>query len=1096
MDLGTKLSVPHFFDPENIEIIELENFNFLNNSELEPLYKPEEDTVRLFRLENPPTYNDLEFEKYVDKYIGVFGNRGYSAEEYLGKLPIVKDVIDHFTNIRNIMVRFTNTRLNDSIRKMVLDEFKKMETKLAAHFNVASVTIGLHTAYDMLVLPLAFGQLDAGVGIDKQEYFKQISDIEITPTGIRFTKPDAKHIIIFLSKPLLMHEKITPEILTAGLFFNIGVNFPSFKNNMSAKTQLVVRNLNTLTTLITSLGRSLMITGSSRDPSTVGFILHVIFKGLIFDKVSACFSTLFNRLSKRDDAELSKEIVLMGYNRKEDKDYVTLMQEIIEQIQTILGFIGLGVATISLSMAAPVLFIMSQVLNLVNIPARLENQAKKITDTFNTTYGLSVEHSQFLLLYRSVLNNSKGLLWLTKQLPWLNTIVKIPTLSFSMLSSALSGQPSEASRIRNMYKELVKESNNPNLSDKLRTDIQAEIRQMETIYVNIINPNLKKDEDRKGFFVFSIITRIIGKILKNQDRNTDPKKLGIYAKDVIKNSGDISSSLLGVSNLKELTDNVNFDKIDDVGMEDVIFIEPKNNESINYSFDAVLEGFDFTDSRKQYFPQEFYESMGSLAEEAYFGKTAIVQRLIELFGELRNLFPKKGTANPEQRVSIRDKLKEIGDICATHWNTEKFYVGLEEDFNASTFSLATGGTKEELKTYSQAKILETSEGYKFESNKGLNIYIQMGLKLMLDSSLSDEIVTAIFFHEIGHNFAKIDIGNVFKYKSAQNGASIISYFKSITESILTLEFILHPIRFIFFTFKYIGGILSKVFKPFDFSRAEAEKYAEDETNRVLTGKIDKDASNVWESHILDDLLECIMWLVYSVLSILPIPIIPSFLMAIINDPAMVLDILTLSYITKRKKDESFADAFAAKYGLGPHLSDAMFKFYSLRKPTGFQKIPFIGLIAQLNTIGTTAILTSLSGYPSNRDRIVQIYTSLKKELNNPTIPQDLKNQLLTELTNIESTYSHLISPTSNIKSGRWGRAFLYLIFRIFFKLKAASVKNKEEFINKSNISKTMVFANVTSTLKESKDLKDMVEIKDVDIDSSEERLLDDAILFK
>jgi len=107
-------------------------------------------------------------------------------------------------------------------------------------------------------------------------------------------------------------------------------------------------------------------------------------------------------------------------------------------------------------------------------------------------------------------------------------------------------------------------------------------------------------------------------------------------------------------------------------------------------------------------------------------------------------------------------------------------------------------------------------------------------------------------------------------------------------------------------------------------------------------------------------------------------------------------------------EEKFSDTFAASYGYGKDLSSALYKL-SNQKKSLYNKVivetPIINLVADFYKIIIDCVISFIDPHPNVQTRIVVMIDKLKRDLDDPNIPKDLKIELKNNIKYIEDYYN-------------------------------------------------------------------------------------------
>ena len=148
----------------------------------------------------------------------------------------------------------------------------------------------------------------------------------------------------------------------------------------------------------------------------------------------------------------------------------------------------------------------------------------------------------------------------------------------------------------------------------------------------------------------------------------------------------------------------------------------------------------------------------SILNEAYIGKTQILQQIEEQIGAIRikTKYNSDFDRLPEVQKLNRLVEEQFGmDIFALH-------MVHKNEINAYTHVIARNFDVYRLKNFSSYVIGDRKTGYRFKKDNGFCIMVTFYYGLFMNPDLSDAEILAIMLHEIGHNFADF-IDNQIKF---------------------------------------------------------------------------------------------------------------------------------------------------------------------------------------------------------------------------------------------------------------------------------------------------------------------------------------------
>lgn len=136
-------------------------------------------------------------------------------------------------------------------------------------------------------------------------------------------------------------------------------------------------------------------------------------------------------------------------------------------------------------------------------------------------------------------------------------------------------------------------------------------------------------------------------------------------------------------------------------------------------------------------------------EEAYVGKSNILLEIEDQIGVMRNAI-KIG-----QNMNSNPEVQKLNRLFEKQFGMDLFSLEIipKDEIDAYTYSLSKSfdfGIKKNISKY----VVGTQEsGYKFKANNGICIIVAVSYGILKSNKFSNEEITAMFLHEIGHNFA-------------------------------------------------------------------------------------------------------------------------------------------------------------------------------------------------------------------------------------------------------------------------------------------------------------------------------------------------------
>jgi len=1069
----------------------------------------------------------IQMEKAIEK----LNSTQVSYEEYFGKLPVVNRITKCFARIQNALIARLYTVIDDKTRDLIRRELETIEELSEEHFNVESVTMNIitHTA-EISSIPVSTGKLDLSQyeKYGDKEAMEEYSKIKIDKNGIRYIHKEGHHIIVNLSVNMLAAKQVKPEHLTAMYFHEIGHSFLQYKTGWSIGVQRlwVKIDIAVKTTLsVYSAVRSFKTAykEGSQAVSNVKFMKDEykknkeidellippgedsyvkpiwdkyaeIFKKSDFVKKTAynvgdfgrnflifinCIQAIFLNVKNfwgylfdrtTDESTKIKETrhkLLEGsFVVGKFEDLTLAVNVVVRQIICILttafqivlyGFPGYVISKLMMSVLPPGVWVGKKI--------------EKTADEIAAAYGMGPEITEALKLFRDINVSAdfikSGIFKATNNIPVVNVVAQMPALLLVAMENHISGHPTDHARIVNVHKNLVKDLEAQALNPKLKKALIEDINRVNETYKVRTDPKLNSEENNHAvafmYYAFRFFKGIFIKGDLSVEKKPSKLSIGLHAISAWINSFDIKKIL-------------KFKPDEEKSVLEII--EGKSPLSM-VEEDKYVDPLDCVVAFESPLTDVEYENLRSVTMEGYFGQTAIVKNSINYLKKIRSLFPTSGTIPQENREKIKNILKIWGKELSKEFNTEDTILGLENIYNAYALSMVRGNSVQ-LKAAKTTKVIETSNGIKFEKPDNIFFIISLGIRLITDPKLSETTIVAVMFHEIGHGFQHYKNESIQRQRQSMMFAVTAGAIKDFFAYALSFQIVNAT--------KQVFALVVGLFQKFGLGK-DRLKFAQElqasttqdmNTTEFKDGKAQK-PKNQGSDTIVNPvvlILSCLQSVLVSIVSVIPIPGLTSFATVILYDPFYLLDLAVRGvYFNRRHRDEKFADYFATMYGLGGDLSALNYHLYENEQNVhDVCKIPILNTIQQFNMAGTISMLAALDDHPTNRVRIKAMYENLEKELNtNKYLSQELREKALKDLNDIKQLYNDCISPKENFKNGRIGQGLLYFCIRVFVKFKSKA-KTADELAAPITASKKDIVKNIISVVQEKNDANDDIGI--------------------
>lgn len=357
-------------------------------------------------------------------------------------------------------------------------------------------------------------------------------------------------------------------------------------------------------------------------------------------------------------------------------------------------------------------------------------------------------------------------------------------------------------------------------------------------------------------------------------------------------------------------------------------------------------------------------------DEAYFGGDAVIkiERAMVKIHQKVSENPRVAIYKDASNAELEAAVKEVFGFKSVnvYWGNEP---GMQMIGPHTRPGCIFFRSKEFVNSFGGAK-----NGF-YDKKHELKVYIQMYQNLITDAKLTPRELTAILLHEIGHNFDATPItiidawyrlitvctsGNITAILQYAGSSAIQEYGREVVMAITNLN------TYIMDTVPPIGTFLRSVgkvgFNVFKFMNA-----------------------------ILNPVLAPV--------------IIPAYL--------LFMPFYWISNFVGRKK-EIYADTFAAAYGYAAEQATALDKLnYYILSPVEPGKGGVLNFFYDYAIFQQEFVSMCMGGHRSNQQRMITMMDAMEKDMNNPSVPAELKRELKTKLEEARKTYNSMMGMNEN-----------------------------------------------------------------------------------
>ena len=363
-------------------------------------------------------------------------------------------------------------------------------------------------------------------------------------------------------------------------------------------------------------------------------------------------------------------------------------------------------------------------------------------------------------------------------------------------------------------------------------------------------------------------------------------------------------------------------------------------------------------------------------EEAYVGKSDTLLEIEDQIGVMRNAI-KIG-----QNMNSNPEVQKLNRLFEKQFGMDIFSLDIlpKDEIDAYTYPLTKSfdfGIKKNVSKY----VVGTQEsGYKFKANNGICIIVAISYGMIKGNHFSNEELTGIILHEIGHNFADClnDALHVVNRKIVKN------YY----------NYLIWKGSFIFGR-KARKEIEDKMTKT-RYDKAEKEKNARFSSNSWIKKLIYK------KYNFVDFAKETLRILGSKKVAKIQIPQ---------ENRDKQNDKMSKSL---GRMEETFADKFAAVYGYAVPLTKGLFKF----DPSVVQSSAY-KFVDKFNKGANDAVEQALTNYylfdvhPADIQRANAMMNTLKTELDKEDIDPNIKKVLKGQISELDKYLKEMTTASKN-----------------------------------------------------------------------------------
>lgn len=456
--------------------------------------------------------------------------------------------------------------------------------------------------------------------------------------------------------------------------------------------------------------------------------------------------------------------------------------------------------------------------------------------------------------------------------------------------------------------------------------------------------------------------------------------------------------------------------------------------------------------------------------EAYFGRTPGIQKIIKQIGVVRRKFgvydeniisKTTGFKSPikiDPRINSDVEMIRLNNLFEDEFGFETCAITVVpmEQANACTcpISFALDVNTMDLKNH----IKSSKTGFKYDKSSKMNVIILINSSVFLNNNLTDEEICAVLLHETGHNFQAALSG---KIAAMNTGEELMVYFQSIfyiVKSILN-GWVIDLIM--------MGGELPYYVSEIRKLDTEMKRSLSKSTGgKAFLTALDgvQGVMNTVKAYISDLQFAQALLMILGNIGMMPIILVNTAISRVFS---LIRTIIFGGY-----RGEQISDTFAAMYGLGPELTSALNKLEKNSGTLVMQAITDVPIVGHLVNACVVLPLRTISQifdeHPTDAARHKNMLDALEYDLKEQDMDPRTKQKIKAEIDRMNKTFDDVykLNAEKAVKNPRaaslaWN-AFLYntlggdfkhYIFKTEDNMKEINARYKETSGNSGTIGK-------------------------------------------
>lgn len=397
------------------------------------------------------------------------------------------------------------------------------------------------------------------------------------------------------------------------------------------------------------------------------------------------------------------------------------------------------------------------------------------------------------------------------------------------------------------------------------------------------------------------------------------------------------------------------------------------------------------------------EAIPDIINEAYFGKTQNIKKIIDQIGIIRKKAGVKVGSNLSSKkysptINTWPEVIALNHLLENEFGFKVCSVTINQNAQLNAYTMPISFSWDIGSGRKPSKMVKASNtGFRYSPEAKYAVMLNITSGLMFDNRLTDEEITALMMHEIGHNFSTA--------MSDQLGGLVITrVIIDVAQHIFNAivkrdpQSIGQAAGTIILSSNGVKNVISSINNMLDKCGVL----------KVLSNF--KDGMGAFFNTIMtvgNDIVDFLM-------SFNPIATVAGAIGQVFNWPMQIFKLITGGY-----KDEQFADAFPGMYGLGPDLTSALVKLE--RGNQGFKLYDAVhnsstfGPIANLVQFPIYFMQTLFDEHPNLSARFKMQLDLLENEMDKQNLDPRMRKEIKAQIDAINKEFDTAIRTTDKEK---------------------------------------------------------------------------------